>query len=381
MKKLVFSLMLLGTIGTVFTSCSDDDSDNNGPTPPEEATLEGEITADMTLDEETTYTIKGPVYVNSGVTLTIPAGTRLEGYAEADATAVAFLAVKQGGKIMAQGSAANPIVLTSSKANPSPGDWGGIVICGSAKTNLGTNVQAEVTGLTYGGNNPADNSGIYSYLKVEYAGALINPDAEFNGVTFYAVGSGTTVNNILVYQGSDDAFEWFGGSVGGSNLVGIGCQDDTFDWTEGWNGTVTNMYSNQAPALAFSADSRGLEADSNQNNPTVAPISNPTLSNITLIGRNNAAVTSEVGMMLRRGTNGMISNVVIKDFKGTGSVAVKFDGAESQAWFALHPVTGVKTENVLANTNGFDASISLNANATGAGNGTAVPAWAAWMNL
>lgn len=380
MKKLVFSLAL---VGMLFASCGDDDSTS---TPVEEfADLTGTITTDMTLNAETVYTVKGPVYVNPGVTLTIEAGTRIEGYAEADATAVAFLAVKAGGKIIAQGTAAKPIVMTSSKATPAPGDWGGLVICGNAITNLGTNVQAEVTGLTYGGTNAADNSGVYSYIKMEYAGALINPDAEFNGFTFYGVGSGTTVNNLIAYQGSDDGFEFFGGSVGGSNLISIGNQDDSFDWTEGWNGTVTNMYANQASALAFSSDSRGLEADNNANNATITPISNPTLSNITLIGRNNASVTSEAGMMLRRGTYATISNVYIADFKSTvtdatsgalTSYGINFNGNESKAYFAAHPIQNVNLVNVTQNATVATSYVA--GTSTGAGSSAALPSWASW---
>lgn len=378
MKKLVLSLAV---VAAIFTSCGDDDSN---PTDGgiKEATLTGNINADMTLDANTIYTIDGPVYVGDGATLTIPAGTRLEGNVDGDQVAV--LAVRQGGKVNAQGTAAKPIVMTSNSATPSPGDWGGIVICGKAVTNLGVNVQAEVTGLTYGGTNTADNSGVYSYIRVEYAGALINPDAEFNGFTFYAVGSGTTVNNLLAYQGSDDGYEWFGGSVNATNLLSIGNQDDSFDWTEGWNGTVNNMYANQSTALAFSADSRGIEADNNQTNPLLAPISNPTLTNISLIGRNNAAVTSEAGIMLRRGTHAKISNVFIKDFVGTGSVAINFNGTDSQAWFLLNPVTGVQFTNVLANANTFEGSASAFTSvtaATGAGNGAAIPTWGAWTGL
>jgi len=381
MKKLVLSLAV---VAAIFTSCGDDDSKpTDGGT--KEATLAGNINADMTLDANTIYTINGPVYVGDGATLTIPAGTRLEGNVDGDQVAV--LAVRQGGKINAQGTAQKPIVFTSNSATPSPGDWGGIVICGKAVTNLGVNVQAEVTGLTYGGTNTADNSGVYSYIRVEYAGALINPDAEFNGFTFYAVGSGTTVNNLLAYQGSDDGFEWFGGSVNATNLLSIGNQDDSFDWTEGWKGTVTNMYANQSGALAFSADSRGMEADNNTANPLLDPISNPTLSNITLIGRNNAAVTSEAGIMLRRGTHGKISNVFIKDFIGTGtapSTGINFNGTDSQAWFLVNPVTGVQFTNVLANSNPFEgsaAAFTVSTSATGAGNGAAIPAWASWTGL
>lgn len=376
MKKLVLSLAIASTL---FVSCGDDDSNNNGPDVPATGELTGTITENTTLNAGTVYTLRGPVYVNSGVTLTIPAGTRIEGYAEADATAVAFLAVKTGGKINAQGTAENPIVMTSSKATPAPGDWGGLVVCGNAVTNLGTNVQAEVTGLTYGGTNPQDNSGTLSYIRLEYAGALINPDAEFNGFTFYAVGSGTTVNNLIAYQGSDDGFEWFGGSVNATNLVAIGNQDDSFDWTEGWNGTVSNLYSNQASALAFSSDSRGVEADNNSSTPTLAPISNPTISNITLIGRNNGAVTSEAGMMLRRGTFATISNAYIADFKGTsGSYGINFNGTESQAYFAAHPLTNINIVNVTATSNletGYTAGTS-----TGAGNSASLPTWASWTN-
>lgn len=378
MKKLLLSLAILGAI---FTSCSSDDDTPNGPFIPATGELSGNITENTTLNAGTVYTIKGPVYVNSGVTLTIPAGTRLEGYAEEDAEAVAFLAVKTGGKIIAQGTAQNPIVMTSSKASPSPGDWGGLVICGNAITNLGVGVQAEVTGLTYGGTNPADNSGVYSYIILEYAGALINPDAEFNGFTFYAVGSGTTVNNLVAYQGSDDGFEWFGGSVGGTNLIAIGNQDDSFDWTEGYNGTLTNLYSNQASALAFSSDSRGIEADNNQNNAMLEPISNPTLTNVTLIGRNSGAVTSEAGIMLRRGTRASITNVYIADFKGTtGSQGINFNGTESQAWFTANPIQDIRIVNVTSESN-LPVGYTVSNSATGAGNGASMPTWAGWAGL
>lgn len=381
MKNLFLSLAVLAS---VLTSCSSDDSGNstdNGGNVPATGTLTGTISADMTLNAGTVYTLKGGVYVASGATLTIPAGTKIKAYAEDDATEVAFLAIKQGGKINAVGTAAKPIIFTSSKANPAAGDWGGIVICGNAITNLGTNVLAEVTGLNYGGTNPADNSGTLSYIIAEYTGNLINEEAEFNGFTFYAVGSGTTVNNLLVRQGADDGFEWFGGSVGGSNIAAIGCQDDSFDWTEGWNGTFTNMYSDQSVATTFSSDSRGMEADNNTATPTLAPISNPTLSNITLIGRNSAAVTSEAGIMLRRGTKGTINNVYIANFKGsTGSYGINFNGAETQAFFLASPVTNVSINNVSENSNKPE-NYTANANATGAGSGAAKPTWMSWMGL
>lgn len=381
MKKLVLSLAILGAI---FTGCSSDDDNNgngnDGGNNPSVSELSGAITTNTTLNANTVYTVKGGVFVNDGITLTIPAGTRIEGYAEADAEEPSFIAVKQGGKIIAQGTADKPIVMTSSKANPAPGDWGGLIICGNALTNLGVNVQAEVTGLTYGGTNKADNSGVYSHIIVEYAGALINPSAEFNSVTFYAVGSATKVDNILVYQGSDDGFEWFGGSVGGTNLSAIGCQDDSFDWTEGWDGVVTNLYSDQSSAIAFSSDSRGIEADSNENNPTLAPISNPTLSNVTLIGRNNSAVTSEAGIMLRRGTYAKINNVYISGFKGENSFGINFNGDESRAFFEANPLTNISINDVREGSN-MAEGYQANQDATGAGDKATKPTWMNWMKL
>lgn len=377
MKKLILSLAILAT---VFTGCSSDDDNNNYPTIPATGVLSGNISSNMTLNAATVYTLQGATYVKSGVTLTIPAGTRIE--ADVNFDEVAFLGVEKGAKVIAQGTAADPIVFTSNSATPAPQDWGGIVICGNAITNLGTNVTAEVTGLTYGGTNAADNSGVYSYIRVEYSGNLINDEAEFNGMTFYAVGSGTTVNNIIVSQGSDDGFEWFGGSVNATNLAAIGCQDDSFDWTEGWNGTVSNLYSDQSTATGQSADSRGMEADNNQTNPLLAPISNPTISNVTLIGRNAADVPKEAGMWLRRGTHATITNAYIANFKSTTSgsgFGINFDGVDSQAYFTTSPLNNVQIVNVTTASNlpvGYVASDA----ATGAGSGAARPSWMSWMN-
>ena len=379
MKKLVFSLAILGAM---FTGCSSDDS-NDSQNGPSTGVLEGDIKSNMTLDAGTVYTLKGATYVFPGVTLTIPAGTRIE--ADASGDEVAFLGVQKGAKIIAQGTAAKPIVFTSNATNPAPQDWGGLVICGNAITNRGTNVTAEVTGMTYGGNDPADNSGIYSHIIVEYSGNLITETSEFNGVTFYAVGSGTTVNNILFSQGSDDGFEWFGGSVNATNLVAMGCQDDSFDWAEGWNGTVSNLYSDQSSATGVSSDSRGIEADNSETNPLLTPISNPTLSNVTLIGRNSAAPTKEAGMWLRRGTHATISNVYISGFKSTVSgsgYGINFDGIDSQTYFTANKLNNITILNVTTASN-LATGVGYNAttNATGAGNGAALPSWADWMDL
>jgi hypothetical protein len=384
MQKLTQKLVTgLAILSIVMTGCSSDDDSTNAPgvVIPTTGILEGNIASDTTLNAATVYTLRGATYVKPGVTLTIPAGTRIE--ADATFEEVAFLAVEQGAKIIAQGTAANPIVFTSNSTSPAAQDWGGLVICGKAITNLGINAQAEVTGLTYGGTNAADNSGVYSHIIIEYSGNLINEDAEFNGMTFYAVGSGTVVNNILVSQGSDDGFEWFGGSVNATNLAAIGCQDDSFDWAEGWNGTATNLYSDQSVSTGLSADSRGIEADNNATNPLLTPISNPTLNNVTLIGRGLADVAKEGAIWLRRGTHATITNVYISDFNSTASGAgygVFFDGADSQAYFTAYPIQNININNVTTTTN-LPAALTADTTANGAGNGSNAAIWMDWMGL
>lgn len=369
MKKLFFTMAVAGV---VLASCSDNDS----PTPVQpvgDGVVTGNITSNRTLSSDTVYTLRGAVYVKPGATLTIEAGTRI--VAEAGALAdITFLAVERGAKIEAVGTAQAPIVFTCD--NPQAGQWGGLVICGNALTNKGANAQAEVAGLVYGGNNPQDNSGSMSHMVVEYAGAVITNENEFNGITLYAVGSETRFDNIHVYQCSDDGIEWFGGSVNGENLVVIGSQDDSFDWVEGWNGTVTNLYSDQSVATAASDDSRGIEADNNSNDDFLEPISAPTLRNVTLIGRNMPEVSSEAGVILRRGTMGSIANLYLKDFiAGPG---VNVDGAGSVAHFTANPIDGVRFDNVP--NKGAVAMFREDPNAMGAGNGAERPEWSLWAD-
>lgn len=269
----------------------------------QDVTISGEITADKTIRAIDKNTLKGGVHVKAGATLTIEKGTTITADA---AESVAYILVEQGAKLIADGTADAPIIMTSS--DPKRGSWGGLILCGKAPIGGGTRT-AEVGNVTYGGTDAADNSGILRYIRVEYTGNAINSEKEHNGITFNGVGNGTVVSHCQAYYGNDDGFEWFGGTVNCNNLVSIGCKDDCFDWTYGFTGTLSFLYAKQA---ADEGD-RGIEADNDSKANDNAPFSNPTLSNVTLIGRGASFGTD--GMKLREGTKGNISNVLIEGFK------------------------------------------------------------------
>jgi hypothetical protein len=311
--------MLISIMGsaTFLTSCGGDDpkpsqdgeiSSQNDPDLIADD-LQGNVTGDITLDAATEWYLTGPLSVKSGATLTIEAGTTI--YASAGSTNV-YLVVETGGKIMAEGTAVNPITFTSSSTNPANGDWGGIVINGLAPISGGGTSITEVLPLSYGGTNAADNSGVFTYVKIEYTGARINAEKEFNGLTLYAVGSGTVINNVMINGGEDDAIEFFGGTVSVDNLLVVNAKDDMFDWTQGWTGGGTNWYGiREAGFLDVSDDTRGIEADGNLdgNNPEFSGQSNPTINKITIV---NAAAMEFADMIkIRRGSNATVTNAMI----------------------------------------------------------------------
>ena len=305
MNEKLYSLAFLAGL-TLFTACSDDETTNNGGDEPgtEETTLTGTITEDVTLTSGTTYRLSGQYIVEEGATLTIEPGVQIVAVHD---DVVDYILVKQGARIEAEGTASSPIIMTSEQKEP--GAWGGIHICGRAHTNVeGGTGSSEIGNATYGGNDDADNSGTLRYVRVEYTGFAFDEEHEANGISFYGVGNGTTVDHCQAYRGSDDGFEFFGGSVNISNMVVTDCSDDSFDWTEGWNGTATNLIATQESeeTLGYACDCL-IEADNNENNYGATPVSAPTIENAILIG-NGAAGN---GVHLRRGTQVKMNNVQI----------------------------------------------------------------------
>lgn len=274
--------------------------------------VSGTYLTELLLTNDNTYLLSGGVFIGNDAgergTLTIEAGTTIKGESGRD-----YLVVSRGSQIFAEGTAEAPIVFTSDKK--ARGGWGGLVINGYAPINgCDTGVcQAEGEGSTglYGGNEPADNSGVLKYVRVEYAGYQISPDNELNGIAFQGVGNRTLVENVQVHMAADDGMEFFGGTVRVKNIVVTGARDDSFDWTTGWHGKgqfiLIKQYDDEA--------NNGIEADSLKKNMAASPRSNPTLSNVTILGTMSETPKGGSGMLLRRGTSINLFNSVVAGFR------------------------------------------------------------------
>lgn len=298
------TMALIAGVSLFATSCSSDEDPVNNPGDGGEDTyvLDSDITENVTLETGKTYTLNGGVHVKSGATLTIQPGVTI--VAQHDET-VDYILIEQGAKIDAHGTAAQPIVMTSEKKEA--GAWGGLHICGYAHTNNGSG-KSEIGNAPYGGNNDADNSGTLKYIRLEYTGYAFDEEHEANGVSFYGVGNGTTVEHLQAYQGSDDGFEFFGGSVNVKYMVVTSCSDDSFDWTEGWNGKAQFLvaYQEGESSLGYACDCL-MECDNNGTNNAATPVAHPTIANATLIGNGGDAQ----GVRLRAGTQVELYNTII----------------------------------------------------------------------
>jgi hypothetical protein len=327
--------------------------------------LAGEISSAVSLSASIEYKLTSAFVVKDGGSLTIPAGTVIK----ATGGTAAYIAVAQGGKIFVNGTATNPVVMTSGAATPAPANWGGLVVCGKAPTNVGSVATSEVADLTYGGTVTNDNSGVIKYLRLEYTGANFTPSKEFNGLSLFGVGSGTVVEYVQSYEGSDDGIEFFGGTVNGKYLVSTNSQDDGIDFADGWAGTGEYWY-------VSGAAKAGIEGSNNGDNGNAAPVTNATLKNITVVG----PVTE--GALYYKEGGGKFN---IDNFYTTGiNLGVKVKSTDAEAATRIEAgdlvITNIEFANQVAGFNATDY-IGLNqtfytaGTATGAGNGAAAPAW------
>jgi hypothetical protein len=221
------------------------------------------IVTNTTWTSNNVYQLNGIIYVSRNATLTIEPGTVIRGNGGNSS-----LLVARGSKLIAEGTQCNPIVFTSNQAAGSrtPGAWGGVLMLGNAKHNLGTNNLIEGLANTdarnfHGGTDDADNSGVLKYVRIEYSGFIFSANNEINGLTMGSVGNGTILDYIQVTLGDDDSFEWFGGSVNAKHLIAFKGKDDDFDTDNGFSGTVQYALGIKDPNISDASQSEGFESD------------------------------------------------------------------------------------------------------------------------
>lgn len=314
--------ILLGSLAALTVACGGDEPANNDTNTVQQniecegdvCRVSGTLTEDVTFTADKQWLLRGGVFVGNDTdptVLTIEPGTTIYG----DSSALSFLVVTRSSQIIADGTADAPIVFTSSKevGSRARGDWGGLIINGRAPINNCTSGVCEAEGEggtgSYGGDDDSDDSGVLRYVRVEFAGSLISPDNELNGIGFQGVGNGTTVDYVQVHMNKDDGIEFFGGTVNFKHVVTTGIGDDSLDWTDGWIGKgqffVAEQYDDNGD--------NGIEADNNSDDNGRTPRSHPVLSNLTIVGAPNGA-GSDVGILLREGTGADLFNVVVTGF-------------------------------------------------------------------
>ncbi len=288
--------------------------------------LSGDQDKDLTLEADKEYLVTKPLNILAGATLTIPAGTTIKFEAGNN-----FIAILQGAKINAVGTAEKPIIFTCDTKEA--GAWGGLFIAGKAQSTSGkANLMSEIGEVTYGGTEDEDNSGKLQYVRIEYSGFKIDDKKECNALSLYTVGSGTTIDHIECFEGKDDGIEFFGGSVSVSDIALINMEDDSIDWTEGFSGKVTNAYVQFKEATEETKEhghDNGVEGDGygaeagNKSNPTF--YSNPTIENLTIKGTGTDTLEKN-GMRLRVGTKGTFKNILITGVK----IGVRVDSGSDE---------------------------------------------------
>ncbi len=274
------------------------------PTAANVVIVNSEITANTTWVSTNVYYLKEQIYVKNNATLTIQAGTTVlvEKKPAPGSGVVAAprgLVITRGAKLIANGTATQPIVFTSDQTpgNRAPGDWGGIILLGKGALNRLNGVNniegiAAIPDTQYGGgltpdNN--DNSGSLQYVRIEFGGYIFAANNEINGLTMGAVGSGTVIDYVQTSYTNDDAFEWYGGAVNCAHLVSFRDLDDNFDTDFGYSGKVQFCLAVRDPKIfdITTSSSNGFESDNNNDSGTFfagTPTTSAVFSNVTIVG-------------------------------------------------------------------------------------------------
>ena len=284
-----------------------------------QVSITGTISASQTWTKNNIYTLKGGfVYVTNNAEITVEPGTVIKGEGTA-------LVITRGSKLIAKGTATEPIVFTSSKdaGKRAAGDWGGIALLGKAPINV-VGGEASIEGgpdkniAKYGGTDANDNSGILEYVRIEFAGIAFQPDNETNSLTMGGVGAATTIRNVQTSFGGDDAFEWFGGNVNGKHLVAYKTLDDMFDTDFGYTGKNQFLLGISDPNVADISGSNGFESDNDKDGTSATPITDATFMNVTLAGPKVFAATINTnykrGAHIRKSSKQDVQNSIITGF-------------------------------------------------------------------
>lgn len=332
MKKVFLTAMAFAAMvsSVSFTSCSNEEDVPGPGTGGEKIELNGTVEGIMTLDANNEYILNGTLTVADGATLEIPAGTKIKaakGFGN-------YIIVAQGGKINAKGTADKPIIFTAdNEENATTGYWGGLIINGKAPISGAANGEIGSTevdnNLKYGGTDENDNSGTLEYVQLLYTGARSNADIEHNGLTLNGVGKGTTIKNIYIAEGADDAIEFFGGTVNVENILAVNCDDDMFDFTQGYKGTLSNCYGVWEEGFTSTEeDPRGVEADGNLDGkgPDHQGQSDFTIKNMT-IATYAAGQEMDDAIKVRRGATAHIENALVL---GNGKIKDFIDVTDSK---------------------------------------------------
>lgn len=334
-------------------------------------TVSGNISTNTTWSNDNIYELTGGfVYVTNNAILTIEPGTLIKGNASS-------LVVTRGAKIMAAGTSAQPIVFTSFQpaGNRAPGDWGGVLLLGKAPINDPAGERLAEGGIDpqkglYGGTDANDNSGVFSYVRIEYAGIAYQPNSETNGLTCGGVGLGTTIDHVQVSYGGDDAFEFFGGTVNAKYLISYRGVDDEFDTDYGFNGRLQFCLSLRDSSFADVSGSNGFESDNDATGTTNAPLTRPVISNMTIVGPKRTLGTTvhtnyKRAAHLRRSTSQCIYNSLLMGYptglKIEGQTTANNAASGSLQW-KNNIIAGCPTALDSAGLTGFNMLSWYNAN-------------------
>lgn len=391
MKKKSFGLALLSAtvLGVAFVSSCKKDAQTTEYRPvsatqvvPASPTLSGvlgtghNVKDTILLTSAIEWHLSGLVYVDSADVLIIQKGTRIEGDLSAGSGPGGGLIVTKYGKIIADGeTASTPIVFTSTNwdktgtSAPKRGDWAGVVLLGTAPTNVPATTRVEgisdnpPADATFGGTDAAHNGGILRYVRIEYAGFALSLNNELNGLTLAGVGNQTTIDYVEVFKANDDAFEFFGGTVNASHLVAIDALDDIFDTDNGYSGTISYALGVVDSTIADQSQSNGFESDNNASGSTATPNTHAKYNNITIVGvRTQALATATLGAgrfgraaHLRRNTEFEITNSIFLGFDN----GVIFDNTAGATYSKFTSAISTASGNyVHAFTNAFGTEVS-----------------------